>query len=348
MKKNVLIAMSGGVDSSVTAALLKQDGYDCQGAFMITHDDADQAKADAMAVAEKVGIKLHILDWRERFEAVLEYFTSQYKQGRTPNPCVFCNRNIKFQGLFEFAQSLGLDHVATGHYCRVIEIDGQHYLYKSTNLAKDQSYALAMVRRDIFKHLLLPVGNQSKDDIRKNAAKLGLGVEDKPDSQEICFIPDDNYAGKLESRCPDIARPGNVVDSDGNILGQHNGIHKYTIGQRRGLGIAMGKPAYVVSLDAKLNQVTLGDKDQLMHKTLTATDVNWLVDRPTEAFSANVKIRYNHKGSPATVTPLENNKVSVTFETAASAITPGQTAVFYQEDQYGERLIGGAWIDQAN
>lgn len=342
-----MIAMSGGVDSSVTAALLKNSGWVCEGAFMITHDQAEQAKQDAIAVAEKIGIKLHVLDWRGRFEKVLNYFTSEYKAGRTPNPCVFCNRHIKFSGLFDFASELGLDNIATGHYCRVKRIEGKNFLYQSQNIAKDQSYALAMVERDIFDHLILPVGDQDKDTIRQVAGELGLGVEDKPDSQEICFIPDNDYVATLQQRCPELARTGNVLNEAGEILGQHNGVHNFTIGQRRGLGIALGEPAYVVELDAKNNIVRLGDKKRLHSHQLLASDTNWLMDRPDTPFKAKVKIRYNHKGATAQVLPNENGGVKVVFDDPVSAITPGQTAVFYIQDQHGSRVAGGAWIDKA-
>ena len=347
MSKKILIAMSGGVDSSMSAAMLTKQGNQCQGAFMITHDKAFQAAKDAQAVADKIGIKLHILDWRQKFEKVIDYFTDQYQHGRTPNPCVFCNRNIKFSGLYEFAKSLGLDYIATGHYCRVIEIEGKHYLYRSENISRDQSYALTMIDRSILEHLILPVGNKDKNDLRKIAAELGLSIADKPDSQEICFIPDNDYVAKLESRCPQLIRDGDVVDSDGKILGHHTGIHKYTIGQRRGLGIALGQPAYVVALDAKENKVILGGKQQLMHKKLIASRPNWLSEIPQTPFKAEIKPRYNDNSFPGMVHLLPDGNIMVEFDTPAMAITPGQAAVFYVDDQFGTRLVGGAWIDGA-
>lgn len=338
--KNVLIAMSGGVDSSVAAATLLEKGYNCQGAFIITHDNADVAKTDASAIADKLGIKLHVLDWRERFEKVWNYFCSEYKQARTPNPCVYCNRNIKFAGIYEFSKEIDADFIATGHYAQVIG----NSLYQAENTAKDQSYALCMINKKILEHLILPLGSIKKEQTRKIAEDLGLFVHDKPDSQEICFIPDGDYASKLEHRCPEVIRDGNVIDTQGNILGQHKGVHNFTIGQRRGLGIAMGVPYYVVALNAKTNEVILGQKDDLMHKSLLAKNVNWLADAD-DTFRALIKIRYNHKGATGLVKKQGNN-VFIEFDQPIASVTPGQAAVFYCSDQNGSRLIGGGWIEK--
>ena len=344
MADKIYIAMSGGVDSSVAAAILKKQGYDCRGVFMITNDHADNDISDAKAVAQKLGINIDIVDFRLEFNDVLEYFCSEYKQGKTPNPCVYCNRNIKFGKLWQYAKSNGASFIATGHYIRSIPDSQSVRIYTAANLAKDQSYVLSMVPRDVIDHILLPVGNFSKDQIRQMASDLGLGIESKPDSQEICFIPDNNYVARLEQMCPEIRQEGSVVDSQGKVLGKHNGIHNYTIGQRRGLGIALGDPAYVVSLDARSNTVTLGSKAELMSKYLVAREVNWLIEKPLKSFRAKVKIRYNHSGSWAVVTP-DGERAYVEFNESVSAVTPGQTAVFYIEDELGLRLAGGGWID---
>ena len=344
-KKKVFIAISGGVDSSTAAALLLKDGYDCAGIFMITCDHGQQAKADAERIAEKLNIKLHVLDLREDFEKILDYFCSEYKKARTPNPCAFCNRHVKFGKLFKFAQDKGADLLATGHYARIAKSDKGTGLYQAADTAKDQSYALAMINRDILEHIILPMGDYSKKRTREMAATFGLGIEKKQESQEICFIPNDDYAAVLELRCPQLVRRGNIVDSSGTILGEHNGIHRFTIGQRRGLRVAMGRPYYVVKLDAETNTVTLGPKEELMHKTLTVANLNWLADEPVSDFRAKVKIRYNSPGVSALVLPKTDTAI-VEFDEPVSAITPGQLAVFYIQDQFGSRVTGGGWIDK--
>jgi len=344
-KKKVFIAMSGGVDSSTAAALLLKEGYDCAGVFMITCDHGQQAKADAERIAEKLNIKLHVLDLRGDFEKILDYFCSEYKKGRTPNPCAFCNRYVKFGKLLNFAKSKGADLLATGHYARIAKSDKDTGLYQATDTAKDQSYALAMINRNILEHIILPMAEYSKKLTRETAVKFGLGLEKKQESQEICFIPNDDYVAVLEQRCPQLVRCGNIVDSNGTILGEHNGIHRFTIGQRRGLRVAMGRPYYVVKLDAKTNTVTLGPKEELMHRTLSATNLNWLADEPVSAFRAKVKIRYNSPGVSALVLPKADTAI-VEFDEPVSAITPGQLAVFYIEDRWGSRVTGGGWIDK--
>jgi len=346
LRRRVLfVAISGGVDSSTTAALLLEAGFNCSGVFMITNDHSRHAQADAEAVAKKLGIKLYVLDLRSDFERILDYFCSEYKKGRTPNPCVFCNKLIKFGKLWDFARAKGADLLATGHYARVLKHDGQMGLYEAADKAKDQSYALSMIDSNILPYIILPMGCYSKGQTREMAANFGLGTAQKAESQEICFIPDNDYAAVLEQRCPELIRKGSVVDRSGKILGEHNGIHRFTIGQRRGLRVAMGKPYYVVKIDAKSNTVTLGPKEELMHKKLWATGVNWLVDEPASAFRAKVKIRYNDKGASAMVYP-EDNGVTVEFDEPNRAITPGQLAAFYIQEGTNSRLIGGGWIDK--
>ncbi len=343
-KKKVFVALSGGVDSSTAAALLLEAGYDCCAVFMVT--DGRAAQADAERVAAKLGIKLYVPDLRGDFEQVFNYFCGEYKSGRTPNPCVFCNRFIKFGKVFDFARAEGADFFATGHYARVLKTDDGTGLYASANAAKDQSYALAMIRREVLRHLLFPIGDYLKDQTRQMAARFGLGTEHKAESQEICFIPDNDYAAVIEQGRPELVREGDIVDSSGKILGRHNGTHRFTIGQRRGLRVAMGRPYYVTEIDAASNTVTLGPKEEVMHGRLSASNVNWLCDMPKSAFEAKVKIRYNSRAAAAVVR-AEGDGAVVRFDEPVWAITPGQLAAFYIEDELGERLVGGGWIDSA-
>jgi tRNA-specific 2-thiouridylase len=336
--------MSGGVDSSVAAALLQRQGCHCRGMFMITHDQAHAGQSDARQVADQLGIQLHVLDLRHDFREIIDYFLREYQAGRTPNPCVYCNRRIKFGRLWDYARDHGAEYIATGHYACIEPDSGQSVLYESQNTAKDQSYVLSMIPRDVLKHIKLPLSSFVKDETRRMAAELDLHIEQKPDSQEICFIPDDNHIGLLEQLCPELCRTGDVVDMDGQVLGQHEGIHRFTIGQRRGLGIALGEPAYVVRIDPENNTVVLGPREALMHKTLYAGRVNWQMDIPTEPFEAKVKIRYNHRGSPGTVFP-EKDSVRIEFHEPVSAITPGQAAVMYIQSAGRWRVAGGGWIN---
>jgi tRNA-specific 2-thiouridylase len=344
-KKKVFVALSGGVDSSTAAALLLKAGFECAGVFMITNDNAAPAQHDAQNVAKKLGIKLHILDLRDDFKQILDYFCGEYRKGRTPNPCVVCNRYIKFGKLWDFAQSMEAQLFATGHYARVISHNEQAGLYASADQAKDQSYALSMIDGNVLPHIILPMGDYSKDQTREMAAKFGLGTEHKAESQEICFIPNDDYVTAIEQRCPEIVREGNIVDSSGRILGRHNGTHRFTIGQRRGLRVAMGKPWYVVKIDAETNTVTLGPKEELTHRKLSAIEVNWLMDKPASAFRAKVKIRYNDRGTPAIVS-LQGDSVLVELDKPTLAITPGQLAAFYIQEGDNSRVVGGGWIDK--
>ncbi len=345
-KGKVFIALSGGVDSSTAAALLIEQGCDCTGIFMITGSSDKSSPADAQTIAKRLGIKLYILDLRKEFEKVLEYFINEYKSGRTPNPCVYCNRYIKFGTLFEFAKNKGADFFATGHYARILKDGtGESGLYAAADSHKDQSYALAMVDRKTLEQLIFPLGQYSKEQTRTLASRFGLEIQGRKESQEICFIPDDDYAAVLESRCPEIVRKGKIIDSSGRVLGEHNGTHRFTIGQRRGLRVAMGLPYYVTDINADSNTVTLGPKEQLMSTTLRACRVNWLADRPGSPFMANVKIRYNSNAVPAKVIPQANN-VTIEFEKKVSAVTPGQLAVFYINNDFGSMVIGGGWIER--
>lgn len=344
-KNKVFVALSGGVDSSTATAILQRDGFDCEGLFMITNDSARHPQAEAQMVAGELGIKLHVLDLRKDFERILEYFCSEYRKGRTPNPCVFCNRYMKFSKLWDFARSHGARFLATGHYARILNRNNNVGLYEAANPSKDQSYVLSMIEKEMLPNIILPMGDYSKDQTREMAAKFGLRTAQSKESQEICFIPDDDYVAVLEQRCPELVRKGNIVDSSGKVLGEHYGVHRFTIGQRRGLRVAMGRPYYVTKIDAESNTVTLGPKEEVMQNKLRATGLNWLIDEPVSPFRAKVKIRYNSRGTLAMVTP-QDNSVAVEFDEPVSAITPGQLAAFYIQEEKNNRLIGGGWIDK--
>ena len=341
----VFVAISGGVDSSTAAALLCRDGFICAGVFMITNDYARHAQANAEEVAEKLRIKLYVLDLRRDFEPILEYFCSEYRKGRTPNPCVLCNRHIKFGKLWDFARSNGAQLLATGHYARILRRNDNVGLYEATDAAKDQSYVLSMIEKDMLPNIILPMGDYSKEQTRQMAARFNLGTAQRKESQEICFIPNDDYVAVLEQRHPELVRKGNIIDSSGKVLGEHNGVHRFTIGQRRGLRVAMGRAYYVTKIDAEGNTITLGPKEEVMHNRLLATGAHWLTDEPTSPFRAKVKIRYNDGGASATVTP-QGNSATVEFNEPVSAITPGQLAAFYVAQENNSRLIGGGWIDK--
>lgn len=342
----VFAAVSGGVDSAIAAATLKQNDFDCTAVYMKLYEQPVKKCEDAEKVARHLDVPFEVLDLTDEFKNVIDYFCREYRQARTPNPCVFCNRFIKFGKLLEYAKAKGADFIATGHYAQIIDEENGLGLYAATNTAKDQSYALAMIDRPVLKNVLFPIGRLEKSQTRKTAEKLGLEASSKPDSQEICFIPDNDYAEKLESLCPDVIRKGNIIDSSGKILGTHNGIHRFTIGQRRGLKVAMGVPYYVTKLDAAANTATLGTGEELLHKSLAAAGANWLIDEPSESFAALIKIRYNHKPVPGQVKP-EKGIVRVSFDEPVRAITPGQAVVFYLKTEKGLKVAGGAWIEEA-
>lgn len=340
-----MVAMSGGVDSTAAVSLLKDEGFDCQGVFMITHDEGQKAQVEAEEMARRLKVKLHVLDLRDDFSMVLDYFAGEYKRGRTPNPCVFCNRHIKFGRLWEFAKKKGADLLATGHYANIKKIDGEARLYESENSKKDQSYVLSMMRKEVLDHVLVPVGRYSKEEVIERIKELGLELEHREESQEICFIPDDDYISKLEEICPELETEGDIIDSSGKVLGKHMGIHRYTIGQRRGLKVAMGVPYYVTKIDAVNNSIVLGPKDEVMHKRFRASGANWLMENKNEEFAAKIKVRYNDRGSEGTVF-LRGDDIEVEFEKEKSAVTPGQLAVIYVKDDIGSRVAGSAWIDE--
>jgi tRNA-specific 2-thiouridylase len=347
--------MSGGVDSSLTAALLVQQGYNVIGATMQIWDadrqDADDrgccsltAVGDARRVADKLGIPYYVLNFRQLFqETVVDYFIAEYSSGRTPNPCIACNRYVKFEGLLQEALALGAEYVATGHYARIgyDEVRGRHLLRKGLDPAKDQSYALYHLNQHTLKHFLMPLGEYTKTETRRLARKIGLAVADKPDSQEIRFVPNDDYQSFLAEKAPASLRPGDIVDTRGRVLGRHSGLPLYTVGQRKGLGIAAGRPLYVVALDTDRNQVVVGDDSDVFASELIAGDLNYIAfDELTGPLAATAKIRYSAREAPAVITPLPDGRVSVKFQTPQRAITPGQSVVFYD----GDIVLGGGII----
>lgn len=345
-REKVILAMSGGVDSSVAAALLTEAGYDVTGVFLClgaagdSHGCARDA-ADARRVADALGIDLQLLNLADVFERIIDDFAAEYSRGRTPNPCVHCNSLIKFGRLIEHADSLGARYVATGHHARIVNYDGRPAIARGKARGKDQSYALFGIDRRRLRRILLPVGEaDGKDRVRRLARELGLDVHDKPDSQEICFVSDDDYARVLADRAPEALRGGNIVDSSGQVLGTHAGYGRFTIGQRKGLRVAAGVPMYVTRIDPATATVTIGPREQVMSRRLTASRANWHCDVAGE-FDAVVQVRYNHAGAAGTVRIISPETFEVEFEDDVSAVTPGQAAVVYR----GDRLLGGGWID---
>jgi tRNA-specific 2-thiouridylase len=347
----VVVAMSGGVDSTVTAHLLIEAGYECVGAFLhhcqggklagMMADGCGSSRdaADGRAMAEKLGIPFEELDVSEPFVPILEDFASQYAAGRTPNPCVHCNALIKFGALMDFADRIGAAHLATGHYVRRTVIDGKPAFCRGAAGGKDQSYVLFEIARDKLGRIMTPLGEMGdKAQVRAIAQSLGLEVHDKPDSQDICFAGPEGFRAILETFAPEALTAGAIVDTSGKVLGEHEGYGMYTIGQRKGLGVAAGVPVYVSAIDPASATVTLGEREAVMHRHLSADHVNWHTDVADE-FRAIVQVRYNHRGAPGTVR-LRNDGFEVEFDEPVWAITPGQAAAVYD----GDRLLGGGWI----
>jgi len=361
-RKRVVVAMSGGVDSSVAAGLLKEQGYEVIGVTMnlfslpkeFCRDEnlrsccGRGAVEDAHRVALTLEIPHYVADFREQFERkVIADFCKEYIRGRTPNPCIRCNEYIKFEVLMEKLKAFKADFLATGHHAR-IEKDlatGRYLLKKGRDRKKDQSYFLFPFTQDQLSRTLMPIGNFTKKEVRKKAQKLGLPVAQRPESQEICFIPDNDYAGFLKDRIPEAFHPGPIVDLENRMLGQHDGIVHFTIGQRRGMGIAAPHPLYVLAIQCDKNTIVVGTNEQLYEKSLIASRVNFVsIPKITKQLAVKAKIRYKQREAKAILTPLDTNQIRVEFEKLQRAITPGQAVVFYD----GDLVLGGGIIDKVN
>ncbi len=353
-KKKVLIAMSGGVDSSVSALLLKEQGYEVIGATMQIWQSTEEeerkngccsltAVNDARRVADKLNIPYYVLNFKDIFKKkVINYFIEEYLKGRTPNPCVICNKEIKFEELLNKAVSMGIDYIATGHYAQIRYKNGRYLLKKSKSKTKDQTYALYNLTQEQLSKTLFPVGGLDKDKVRKIAGENGLKVAHKPDSQEICFVEDNDYGRFISEHIDTDMLPGNFVDTKGNILGRHKGIYYYTIGQRKGLGLSSDKPLYVLDIDIESNEVVIGDNTETFSDRLIARDLNWISIKKLEnKMKVKAKIRYGAKEASAKITPINNNRVEVIFKSPQRAITSGQSVVFYK----GNTVVGGGVIE---
>ena len=357
MAKKVVVGMSGGVDSSVAACLLKEQGYEVIGVTMQIWQEEDpevveenggccglNAVDDARRVAWSLGIPYYVMNFRKEFkESVMDYFVDEYLHGHTPNPCIACNRYVKWEALLERSMEIGADYIATGHYARVMQLpNGRYTIQNSVTAAKDQTYALYNLTQEQLSRTLMPVGAYTKDEIRQIAEDHGLEVASKKDSMEICFIPDNDYAGFIERTVENVPGPGNFVDKDGNILGRHKGITHYTVGQRKGLNLAMGHPVFVTEIRPETGEVVIGDNEDVFSDHLICGNVNWMaVDGlHGEERTVMAKIRYSHKGAPCVIRELEDGRVECRFETPQRAITPGQAVVFYENDY----VFGGGTI----
>jgi tRNA-specific 2-thiouridylase len=358
MSARVVLAMSGGVDSSVAAYLLKRQGYDVVGLFMRTGvEGADDGRADhkkgccsatdatdARRVADKLDVPFYALDFEREFAGIIDYFADEYLAGRTPNPCVVCNSTLKFGRLWSYGRQLEADFIATGHYARLATASTGPELHRAADPDKDQSYVLFGLKREVLRHVLFPLGDLHKSEVRQLAREAGLGgVADKPDSVEICFVPGGDHAAVIRERRPGAATAGAIVDTAGNVLAEHDGIERFTVGQRKGLNYAAGERRYVLKIVPGDNAVVVGDREELLASGLTASGVNWLKGPPAGPLPCEAKIRYRHAPAAATVEALPDGRARVTFAEPVSAVTPGQAVVFYD----GSRVLGGGWIEAA-
>ncbi len=344
--------MSGGVDSSVSAALLKEQGYEVIGLTMHHWDSCAKESAGetghsnvAVVAAKKIADQLHIPFYSVNFETdfrqqIITHFCSEYFSGRTPNPCAVCNKKIKFGLLLEKALELGADFLATGHYVSLAEEEGQRFICKGVDRNKDQSYFLFSLNQEQLSHCLFPLGGLNKQQVRTHATRFGFQIAEKDESQDICFIPDGDYVNFLECEQGAGKLNGKIVHILGEVLGQHQGIYRYTIGQRKGLGIGWTEPLFVVGIDAEKKKVIVGEKKFLSRTEMVVEQCCWSIPEPTESISSLCRIRYRHTEVPVTVEPLDNHRVRVSFDLPQDGITPGQAAVFYT----GDLVIGGGWI----
>ncbi len=353
----IVVAMSGGVDSSVTAWLLKQQGHEVIGIFMrtgvesVAHSGPDRKKGccsasdakDARRIADQLDIPFYAIDFSQEFDSLIELFVDEYVQGRTPNPCVVCNSRFKFGTLWAQAKQLEADFLATGHYVRRVDGPFGAELHMAADSNKDQSYVLFGLKREVIEGLLFPLGDLTKPEVREMAAKAGFSVATKPDSVEICFVPDHDHARLVRERRPDAGVAGDIVDDAGKVLARHNGIEQFTIGQRKGLNFAAGSPRYVLKVVPETRQVLVGTRDQLQSSGLVASGMNWQVEPIEGRFACEARIRHRHTPAACFATSFGDGRIEVEFETSQSAVTPGQALVLYQ----GTKMLGGAWIDQA-